>query len=110
MENISNQELKKVYLLFSSPKYEEIIKKGDTDISSNEDVVLVRKIAQNCSWEEFEAFAQNGEIPSLELSPTEMEKLKGGGWLTSALRWVARKIKPFLDELDDAICVGVAVN
>ena len=51
-----------------------------------EQIVLFQKIATECTPEEFYNLLYNGQIPSLRLTTSEMDLLKGGKWINDAIQ------------------------
>lgn len=83
MKDITREEGQQLYQFFSSPNVDELVQIAKNDqlkeLFKYEEFNVVKKLADNCSLEEFQTFLETKETPSIQLSPSEMEMIKGGG-------------------------------
>lgn len=95
MDNLTQQELEHTYQFLSSPNVDDLLKKADENewkkfIGTPEFEVL-KKVASESTFDEFQAFVHDKEAPAVQLSAEEMEMIKGGG-LGTIIKNVFKKV------------------
>lgn len=78
MNKLTLEQATKLFELFNSRGLGQIAKQNDW--INLQPFQLLSKVARNCSLQEFQRFCVDLEIPSLQLTPQELEYVKGGGW------------------------------
>jgi len=76
MNKLTLEQANQLFNLFNSNNLGMIAKQNNW--INLEPFQLLSRIARNCTLEEFQKFCVNLEIPSLQLTPAEMEYVRGG--------------------------------
>ncbi len=76
MNKLTLEQATKLFEFFNSKLLGQVAKQNNW-IDAKQFQLLTR-IARNCSLEEFQRFCVHLEIPSLQLSPQELEYVSGG--------------------------------
>ena len=77
-DKFSDTSLEKMYNLFRDPN-SDLSNFSDSSMKNvKENMPILKKVASNCTLEEFKSFIVSHELPAIKLSHREMQVISGG--------------------------------